>query len=522
MGAISAVSVHQASQRPSSALTATKRSGQTLLSGQPTKKVRIVASGIEAITAPADPSQPVMVTIAHTVVPVPTQSSSSGSLSYVGTGLQPPPSLFQPRSTSTSATHIIGTIHHPVVSQPSSILGQAASAAGIGPSARVGSGTSTILGGRFRFPPATEPFSILPSSLIDQEDDDIQVLTDPPHSQRVYMVVGDDVGKPVPPTLIAQVKSKKVEVAKPARGSSCGATLPPHLRRGGSSRNHETEEGGPDEEGDGNDEEDGKESEEEPPATEAQKESQEAPQSETRPPEVEEEYDESLYDPTGYLKSDIIELHDVTFRGETKEARLIKGQLLGCPKGTEPTIEQINESALFALRPPDVLANCAPSQWQPLVGWPKLYTPGSLAKHFPVGISAWKTGQDLPSLIVVVPPNSPRLGQDHFLNCLHSVVALRRYSLGTGKDRKHFAFCPYCGVYSENHKSAHSHARRHLNYEYLCEACCKWCTWSWVQMNKHLDECRSAQATHGAPGQAAVTGSSKKSTKKQPVCRKNT
>ena len=195
------------------------------------------------------------------------------------------------------------------------------------------------------------------------------------------------------------------------------ATLPPHLRRGGSSRNRETEEGGPDEEGDGNDEEDGKEGEEEPPATEAQKESQEAPQSGTQPPEVEEEYDESLYDPTRYLKSDIIKLRDVAFRGETKEARLIKGHLLGCPKGTEPTIEQINESALFTLRPPSkeykdeaqdedeeidlheianiqnlwmphfqklgVLADCAPSQWQPLVGWPKLYTPGQLGKAFP-------------------------------------------------------------------------------------------------------------------------------------------
>ena len=36
----------------------------------------------------------------------------------------------------------------------------------------------------------------------------------------------------------------------------------------------------------------------------------------------------------------------------TEEARLIKGHLLGCPKGTEPTIEQINKSALFTLRPP--------------------------------------------------------------------------------------------------------------------------------------------------------------------------
>ena len=106
MGAIPAVSAHQASQRPSSALTATKRSGQTPTSGQPTKKVRIVASGIEAITTPTDASQPVTVTIARTVVPIPTQSSSSGSLSHIGTGLQLPPSLFQQRPTSTSVTRV--------------------------------------------------------------------------------------------------------------------------------------------------------------------------------------------------------------------------------------------------------------------------------------------------------------------------------------------------------------------------------------------------------------------------------
>ena len=235
MGATSAVSVHQASQRPSLALTATKRSGQTLLSGQPTKKVRILASGIEAITAPTDTSQPVMVTVARTVIPVPTQSSSSGSLTYIGTGLQPPPSFFQPRSAPTSTPRIIGTIHHPVVSQPSSILGQVASGVELGEGAKVGSGTSTAPGVGFQLPPATEPFSILPLSLIDQEDKNIQVLTNLPHSQRVYMVVDDDVDNSAPPALAAQVKREKVEVAEPARGSSCGATLPPHLNQGGSS-----------------------------------------------------------------------------------------------------------------------------------------------------------------------------------------------------------------------------------------------------------------------------------------------
>ena len=220
-----------------------------------------------------------------------------------------------------------------------------------------------------------------------------------------------------------------------------------------------------------------------------------------------------------------------------------------------PTIEQINASALFTLWPPakevkegaqdedeevdlceianilhlwmphfqklGVIANCAPSQWQPPVGWPKLYTAETLAKHFPASISAWKSGQKLPSLIIVVPPDSPTLAQDHYLNCLHSVAALRRYSLGTGKDRKQFAFCPYCGVRSENHKSACSHARRHHNCEYLCEACSKYRTRSWVQMNGHLENCRSAQVTQGASGKATVTGSSKKPSRRQPIRQKN-
>ena len=111
-----------------------------------------------------------------------------------------------------------------------------------------------------------------------------------------------------------------------------------------------------------------------------------------------------------------------------------------------------------------------------------------------MGITAWKSRVLLPSLIIVVPPNSPQLEKEHFLDHLHSYAALKRYSLVVGKQRKQFAFCPSCGIRSENQVSAYSHVRQHLNVEFLCEACAKFHTHAYSMMNKHLTECRAIPA----------------------------
>ena len=108
-----------------------------------------------------------------------------------------------------------------------------------------------------------------------------------------------------------------------------------------------------------------------------------------------------------------------------------------------------------------------------------------------MGVTAWKPREPLPSLIIMVPPDSPDLEKEHFLDHLHSDTALKRYSLGTGKQWKQFTFCPSCGIQSENQVSAYSHARRHLNIEFLCEACAKYHTHIYSRMNKHLTECRA-------------------------------
>ena len=193
-----------------------------------------------------------------------------------------------------------------------------------------------------------------------------------------------------------------------------------------------------------------------------------------------------------------------------------------------PTIEQINSSELFALHAPwrdqsendnddeegpreeaDIhhlwlpyleenraLEDQAPNQFEPLDEWPKVYTPDGLQNHFPMGVTAWQASVPLPSLILMIPPNSPKLDKDHFLRNFHSYEALKRYSLGAGKDRKQFAFCPYCRVQFENQVAAFSHVRRHVNYEYLCEVCAKYHTCNYSTMKRHI----LAKPQRGHPG----------------------
>ena len=206
-----------------------------------------------------------------------------------------------------------------------------------------------------------------------------------------------------------------------------------------------------------------------------------------------------------------------------KYVKKVKGALSGLPSGSVPILQQINSSELFALRVPQkgksenddedeegppkeanihqlwlpflqgnkALGNCPPAHFEPPGDWPKVYSPQSLQTYFPMGVTAWKSCEPLTSLIIVVPPNSPQLEKEHFLDHLHSHAALQRYLLGVGKLRKQFAFCPYCGIRSENQVSAYSHARCHLNVEFLCEACTKFHTHAYSMMNKHLTECRA-------------------------------
>ena len=245
-------------------------------------------------------------------------------------------------------------------------------------------------------------------------------------------------------------------------------------------------------------------------------------------------FDPEIHDITGYEKVDIIKLQNTAFKGDVKYAKKVKGALLGLPSGSIPTIQpqkgksenddddeerppkeaDIHHLWLPFLRGNKALGDCPPSQFKPPGDWPKVYTPEGLQTYFPMGVTAWKPCQLLPSLIIIVPPNSPQLKKEYFLDHLHSHEALQRYLLGVRKLRKQFAFCPYCGIRSENQVSAYSHARRHHNVAFLCEACAKFHTQAYSQMNKHLTECRaiSSKSQRGQPL------GKKTAVRAQPVC----
>ena len=200
-----------------------------------------------------------------------------------------------------------------------------------------------------------------------------------------------------------------------------------------------------------------------------------------------------IHDITGYEKADIIEHRNTAFNSDAMYTKRVKGTLLGLRPGSMPSSQQINSSELFALRAPTpqnnrsenddedeegphdeanihdlwlpflkgnkALGNYPPSQFKPPADWPKVYTSEGLQTHFSMGVTTWKSCEPLPRLIIVVPPDSLPLEKAHFLDHLHSHTALMRYFLGAGKWRKQFAFCPYCGIRSENQVAAYSHAR---------------------------------------------------------------
>ena len=167
-------------------------------------------------------------------------------------------------------------------------------------------------------------------------------------------------------------------------------------------------------------------------------------------------FNPEIHDITGYEKVDIIKLQNKAFNGDAKYAKKVKGALLGLPSGSIPSIQQINSSELFTLCAPQkrksekndedeegppkeanshhlwlpflqgnkALGNCPPTQFEPPGNWPKVYTSQGLQTHFPMGVTAWKSREPLPSLIIVVPPDSPQLEKEHLLDHLHSYAAL--------------------------------------------------------------------------------------------------
>ena len=175
----------------------------------------------------------------------------------------------------------------------------------------------------------------------------------------------------------------------------------------------------------------------------------------------------------------------------------VRACILKLDKGEEPTPKQIETSPIFRLRKAssssnesksfpasigkhwiiylekkDLLAKCKPRDWVPRDGWLPLYKRLDVTNYVSRIDSLLRKDKEKYPLIAVVPPNLNFGGEkEYIIKELQFPDSLNRVQIGTGEDNKQVAFCPYCGVMSENKLSSVSHARKHLRTGYLCGGC---------------------------------------------------
>ena len=192
------------------------------------------------------------------------------------------------------------------------------------------------------------------------------------------------------------------------------------------------------------------------------------------------------------VPEDLKTLNDIwwgLYRKDFKSVDKVRARILKLDKGEEPTRKRIETSPIFRLRKASIssnesksfpasigkhwiphlekkglLANCKPRDWVPQDGWLPLYVSriDSLLR---------KDKEKYPLMAVVLPNLNFRGEKEYIIKKLHFLDSLNRVQIGTGEDKKKVAFCPYCGVMSENKLSSVSHARKHLGIGYLCGGC---------------------------------------------------
>ena len=148
--------------------------------------------------------------------------------------------------------------------------------------------------------------------------------------------------------------------------------------------------------------------------------------------------------------------------------------------------EVVADHWLPILREHSRLAECHPDQFTAVADWVPLYSPEGLQKHLPAALSTFvNTG--LPSLTAMVPPEI-HVGTDKefLLTNFHQHECLIRQSISIGERRRQLAFCPYCGVVSENSETALSHVRKDLNLLFVCGGYYTKGFPHWQALNRHM------------------------------------
>ena len=139
-----------------------------------------------------------------------------------------------------------------------------------------------------------------------------------------------------------------------------------------------------------------------------------------------------------------------------------------------------------------LLTTCHPDEIEIEDGWEPIYRTTDLIKLVPTCRGAWKAKESKPRFIILAHKSrSPeQLKKRGFaIENFHRLEALKRLSIGLGKDRKQVAFCPYCGIRYENSGTIFSHVRYHLSFEYMCGACISAKFVTPDSLSKHQAEC---------------------------------
>ena len=196
--------------------------------------------------------------------------------------------------------------------------------------------------------------------------------------------------------------------------------------------------------------------------------------------------------PKGTKEKDLLPRRYEVFSSDYEWVQHVRGSLLGLEPYDSPSRRQIECSSQFRLRmvasekePPEVitehwlanirndglLVECSPDQFTAPADWIPLYTSEGLQKYLPAALSAFPS-QGVPSLIAVVPPEFHVGSDKEFLLCnFHRHGCLVRQSFNIEGKCRQLAFCPYCGVISENSNTALSHVRKHLDLQFVCGGC---------------------------------------------------
>ena len=216
-------------------------------------------------------------------------------------------------------------------------------------------------------------------------------------------------------------------------------------------------------------------------------------------------------------------------------ARVVRGSMMGLESNKEPTRVEIEADKTFKLRGPKegpkgipniskhwvshladlhVLGEAPIDEFEPPKGWPQIYTWESFVKYAKdIATGGLWSRRAKPSLVVIVPADSPKLTSSYFLTLLHKEKSITRksvyYKLKETDEEKlciQYSFCAYCGVLSMNKNSGYSHLRKHLGVEFVCGGCLGYKGSDPLHVSAHMETCAPCcKARGGAEWTSSTT-----------------